>query len=55
MDLSIMTGLIGESWRSAVQSEDLPEYAQGTGWMMISDVDSDSAHGVERYAVAERC
>lgn len=52
--LSIMTGLIGESWKSAVQSEDLPEYVEGTGWTMISDIDTDSAHGVERYAVAER-
>jgi len=51
--LSILTGLVGESWKSAVQSEDLPEYVQGTGWTMISDVDSDSRHGVERYAVVE--
>lgn len=53
--LSIMTGLIGETWKSAVRSEDLPEYVEGTGWTMISDVDTDSAHGVERFAVAERC
>ncbi len=52
--VSILTGLVGERWKSAVQSEDLPEYVEGTGWAMISDVDTDSAHGVERYAVAER-
>lgn len=52
--LSIMTGLIGETWKSAVRSEDLPEYVEGTGWTIISDVDTDSAHGVERFAVAER-
>lgn len=52
--VSILTGLIGEPWKSAVQSEDLPEYVEGTGWTMISDVDTDPAHGVERYAVAER-
>ncbi len=52
--LSIMMSLIGESWKSTVESEDLPEYVEGTGWTMISDVDTDSAHGVERYAVAGR-
>ena len=52
--LSILTRLIGEPWKSALRSEDLPEYVEGTGWTMISDVDTDSAHGVERYAVAER-
>ncbi len=52
--LSILTRLIAEPWRSAVRSEDLPEYVEGTGWTMISDVDTDSAHGVERYAAAER-
>jgi methyltransferase (TIGR00027 family) len=52
--VSILTYLIGESWKFAVQSEDLPEYVKGTGWTMISDVDTDSAHGVERYAVADR-
>ena len=53
--LSFMTGLVGEPWKSAVRSEDLPGYVEGTGWKIISDVDTDSAHGVERYAVAERC
>jgi methyltransferase (TIGR00027 family) len=52
--LSILTRLIGEPWKSAVQSKDLPEYVEGTGWTMISNVDTDSAHGVERYAVAGR-
>jgi len=52
--LLILARLIGEPWKSAVRSEDLPEYVEGTGWRVISDVDTDSAHGVERYAVAER-
>ena len=52
--LSILVRLIGEPWKSAVRSEDLPEYVEGTGWAMISDVDTEPAHGVERYAVAER-
>lgn len=46
--------LIGEPFRSAVRSEDLPDYIEGTGWAIISDVDTDPAHGIERYAVAER-
>ena len=50
----ILTRLISEPWKSSIRSEDLPEYVEGTGWTMISDVDSDQAHGVERYAVAER-
>jgi methyltransferase (TIGR00027 family) len=54
MLLSFLTRLIAEPWKSAVRSEDLPEYVEGTGWTMMSDVDTDSAHGVERYAVAER-
>jgi len=54
MLLSFLTRLIAEPWKSAVRSEDLPEYVEGTGWTMMSDVDADSAHGVERYAVAER-
>lgn len=51
---SFILSLIGESWKSAVRSEDLPEYVKGTGWAIISDVDSESAHGVERYAIAKR-
>jgi len=46
--------LVGEPFQSAVRSEDLPGYIEGTGWAMISDVDADPAHGIERYAVAER-
>jgi methyltransferase (TIGR00027 family) len=46
--------LIGEPFQSAVSSEDLPEYIEGTGWTIISEVDSDPAHGIERYAVADR-
>lgn len=52
--VSVLTGLIGEQWKSSVESEDLPAYVEETGWTMISDVDTDSAHGVERYAVVER-
>tara|TARA_B100000809_G_scaffold143958_1_gene141486 strand:+ start:525 stop:1358 length:834 start_codon:yes stop_codon:yes gene_type:complete len=52
--LSILVRLIAEPWKSNVWSEDLPEYVHGTGWTMISDVDTESSHGVERYAVAER-
>jgi methyltransferase (TIGR00027 family) len=53
--LSTLVRLVGEPWKSDVRSEDLPEYIEGTGWAVTSDVDTDSAHGVERYAVAERC
>ena len=53
--VTFLTGMIGEPWKSAVKSEDLPKYVEGTGWTIISDVDIDEAHGVERYAVAERC
>ena len=52
--LSTLVRLIGEPWKSAVRSEDLPEYVSGTGWAMTSDVDIDHAHGLERYGVAER-
>jgi methyltransferase (TIGR00027 family) len=53
--LQFILRLIGEPFKSAVQSEDLPGYIKGTGWTVISGVDSNSAHGIERYAVAERC
>jgi len=53
--VTILTTLISEAWKSSVRSEDLPEYVEGTGWTIISGVDSDAAHGSERYAVAERC
>lgn len=52
--VTVLTGLIGEPWRSSVESERLPEYVEGTGWTIVSGVDADAAHGVERYAVAER-
>ena len=52
--LHVATRLIGEAWKSAVPSEDLPIYVEGTGWSVTSAADTDPAHGVERYAVAER-
>jgi len=52
--VTFLTELVAEPWKSAVESEDLPEYVKGTGWQVTSDVDNDEAHGVERYAVAER-
>jgi methyltransferase (TIGR00027 family) len=52
--LTMIVRLIGEPLKSTVRSEDLPEYIEGTGWAMISDVDTDPAHGLERYAIAER-
>ena len=52
--LSTHMGLISEPWKSEVRSEDLPSYVDGTGWEMISDVDDDAEHGIERYGVAER-
>ena len=52
--VTFLTGLVAEQWKSSVASEDLPEYVEGTGWAIISDVDNDSEHGAERYAVAER-
>jgi len=53
--LSILTRLIAEPWKSAIRSEDIPEFIQGTGWVVTSDVDTNPAHGVERYALAQRC
>jgi methyltransferase (TIGR00027 family) len=52
--LRTLLRLVAEPFESAVRSEDLPEYVEGTGWAVISDVDSDPAHGIERYAIAER-
>jgi methyltransferase (TIGR00027 family) len=52
--LSMMLAAVGEPFQSAVRSEDLPEYVEGTGWVLISGLDDDPAHGIERYAVAER-
>ena len=52
--LSALVRLISEPWKSEVRSEDLPSYVDGTGWAMISEVDDDAEHGVERYGVAER-
>jgi len=52
--LSFLLRLVAEPWQSAVRSEDLPEYVEGTGWSILSGVDDDAAHGVERYAVAGR-
>ena len=52
--LPMLLRLIGEPFKSAVRSEHLPEYIEGTGWAVISDADTDSEHGIERYAVAER-
>ena len=52
--VDFLTRLIAEPWKSAVRSEDLPAYIDGTGWAMVTDPDTDEAHGVERYAVAER-
>jgi len=51
--LSALVRLISEPWKSEVRSEDLPSYVNGTGWAIISDVDDDAEHGVERYGVAE--
>jgi methyltransferase (TIGR00027 family) len=52
--LAMILRLVAEPFESAVRSEDLPGYVEGTGWAVISDVDTDPAHGIERYAVAER-
>lgn len=50
----ILTRMIGEPWKSSVRSEDIPKYIEGSGWEAISEVDTNEAHGQERYAVAER-
>jgi methyltransferase (TIGR00027 family) len=46
--------VVGEPFLSAIPSEDLPEYVEGTGWVVISEGDTNTAHGIERYAIAER-
>ena len=53
----IALGLAEAGWSVGVnyhRDRDGAEYVEGTGWAIISDVDNDSEHGVERYAVAER-
>ncbi len=52
--LPILTGMVGERWKSGVRSEDLPAYIEGTAWKIVSSPDTDASHGVERYAVAEQ-
>jgi O-methyltransferase involved in polyketide biosynthesis len=52
--LHAMLRLVGEPFASRVRSEDLPEYIDGTGWSVVSEVDTDANHGLERYAVADR-
>jgi methyltransferase (TIGR00027 family) len=52
--LQMILRLISEPFQSAVSSEDLPGYINNTGWTVISDVDTNPDHGIERYAVAER-
>jgi methyltransferase (TIGR00027 family) len=52
--LPLLVRAVGEPFKSAVRSENLPEYVMGTGWTLTSDVDSNPAHGIERYATAER-
>ena len=52
--VTFLTNLVAESWKSSVESEDLPSYVKDTGWEITSGVDTDERHGVERYAVAER-
>jgi methyltransferase (TIGR00027 family) len=49
-----LVGLIGEPFLSFVTSEGLPEFVYGTGWTVISGVDANPEHGMERYAVLER-
>ena len=45
---------IGEPIQSWVDSAQLPEYLEATPWSVISGVDNDRRHGMERYAVAQR-
>jgi len=52
--LRMILRVVGEPFLSAVRSEGLPAYIKGTGWAVISEVDTDLEHGIERYAVAER-
>ncbi|MFP6809069.1 MAG: SAM-dependent methyltransferase [Pseudomonadales bacterium] len=52
--LQLMLRIISEPLRSAVSSEDLPNYIRPTAWTVVSDVDTNKAHGIERYGVAER-
>ena len=52
--VDFLTRLISESWKSSVASQDVPQYVDGTGWRVVSEPDDDTAHGVERYALAER-
>ena len=49
-----ISNVIGESFLSFVASENLPGFVKGTGWSVISDPDTDPAHGMERYALLER-
>ncbi len=48
-----MVRTVGEPIQSWVNSADLPEYLDSTPWTVVSGVDSDNRHGIERYAVAE--
>jgi len=52
--LPMILRLVAEPFRSAVRRQGLPAYLAGTGWAVISGIDTDPAHGIERYAVAER-
>ena len=52
--LQIILRMISEPFKFVIRSEDLPAYLVGTGWTVVSDVDHNIAHGIERYGVAER-
>lgn len=52
--LQLILHVIGEPFKSVVRSEDLPVYVEETGWRVISPVDNDPTHGIDRYAVAQR-